>query len=203
MPLSKLPLLFLFVFISQLAHAQNTVNLLNGKIIEVKQFEINGEKITFIKTDDEKDKTKKISKYKIFSIVDSLGAENVVYTRNASVLGEMNVDEMRHFMLGEQFALKHYDKDLNKYVGLATGLTGGVIGFYGLFVPPVYAIVNERVAPPIKYPKDVELPDAADHDYFLYGYNKRAANMKMRDTFVFGGIGLAVGITTFVLVFDN
>ena len=191
------------LFIVTSATAQNTINYLNGKIVGVKQYEINEDKIIFIKTDCENDKPKKITKLKIFSIVDSGGTETVVYKKNASIIGEMSVDEMRYFVLGEQFAWKYYKNNWNKIGGLASGLTGGVIGFYGLPVPLFYSIINERVSPPIKYPDGVALPEAASHEYFQYGYQKRAANKKLSEIFTFGGIGLAVGITTFVLVFDN
>lgn len=203
MPKIKSILLLSMLLIVASASAQNTINYLNGKIVGVKQYEINGDKIIFIKEDNQKDKTKKISKLKIFSIVDSTGNEQVVYTENASVIGEMNMEEMRYFVLGEQFAWQHYKNNWNKVGGLVSGLSGGVVGFYGLPVPLLYSIINERVSSSIKYPDDVTLPKAASHEYFQYGYQKRAANKKLSEIFTFGGIGLAVGITTFVLVFDK
>lgn len=203
MLIQKLSILLVFLLVVKTSLAQNTINYLNGKIVSAKKYEINGDKITFIKEENVKGKTQKVSSLKIFSIVDSTGVEQVVYTKNASVIGEMTVDEMRYFMLGEQFAWKHYNNKWNKIGGIASGLSGGIIGFYGLPVPLFYALINERVAPPIKYPKGVELPAEVEHEYFEYGYNKRAANKKLGEIFTFGGIGLAVGITTFVLVFDK
>ncbi|OQA06424.1 MAG: hypothetical protein BWY67_01960 [Bacteroidetes bacterium ADurb.Bin397] len=92
-----------------------------------------------------------------------------------------------------------YKKPLNTVGGVASGVAGSIVGFYGLPVPLVYATIVGRFNP--KLPKSERAN--VHSEAFLAGYEKKSRNIKIKQSMIGGGIGFAVGITALILILGN
>ena len=112
---------------------------------------------------------------------------------------ELNIGDMRTFIEGEQYARKHYKKPMNAIAPAVVGLTGaGFIGVYALLIPFGYVGVASAFSAhvPLSLPDE---PANINEPYFKDGYKYRARKMKAQDGFIFGGLGVVVGLTVFFL----
>ncbi len=125
--------LFLFFFtviLNNVSVGQDTINLMNGKTLVVKDLMFEDPKLIFSGIYNQKKvklKQGTIEFYRTFSVTDAKGVETVLY-RQDSALGEYRSEtEMRYFVYGEQHAHTHYKPMW------AAGIAGGVSLAISLF----------------------------------------------------------------------
>lgn len=136
---------------------------------------------------------------RIFSVEDSLLGERLIYQPDTTDTLEYNVADMRMFVEGEKYALKHYRKPLTAVGATAVGAAGVVfLGVYGLVAPFGYVALTNAFTPK----PNISLPDAPvfiNDQTFIEGYGYRARKMKAKKGFLFGGLGLLLGSGIYIL----
>ena len=134
-------LFFIAVFCTFAAHGQDTLLLLSGRTLVVTSVDVQPEKIAY-RTNDPKKKLKTINPSRVFSVKFSDGKETIVYQPDTLDPLEFKTEEMRLFIKGETDARSVYKNHLVKGFGVAVGVpAAGLLGFYGVVVPPLYATV--------------------------------------------------------------
>lgn len=179
-------------------NAQQTMLLMNGKEIIANSHFFEGTRIRYIPFDEKTQKSKYINRYSVFSIKDNTGYENVLYLPDSSY-GDPTIDELRWFIKGEQIAMKYYHKPGIIWSSLGIGAAAGLLSFYGTPVPFLYSTIIGRHNPSIQFPKD-EFIEGAGLEAFNLGYEKKARNIKIRQSLVWGYIGFGVSLSTLIIV---
>ncbi len=155
---------FIFIFANQ-AHGQDTLVLLSGRVIPVLSVDFQEYRVAYRKlpkvskeisnqqtTDNGTIKKKKtrfrtMDPLRIFSVKYSDGTERVIYQPDSLDPMEFTQDQMRLFIKGEQDADMYYKNHFNKGLGFSLGAGAGLLGFYGLAVPPLYATIMGSFTP--------------------------------------------------------
>jgi hypothetical protein len=176
---------------------QGKIVYLSGKEKRFHAAELKGDFVVY-KTDSIS-RPHRADRYNVFSIQHDNGNEELIYNPDTLVTDDPAISEVREYILGEQFAAKVYRSPAHTAGGIASGMAGSLVGFYGLPAPLVYATVISRFNP--KLPKNER---TANHsDAFIAGYQKRARNVKIKNSLIGGGIGFAVGVAALVILFGN
>lgn len=130
-------LLFLFLLVSKICFAQDTLVLITGKIIPVKSVDLRDYTITYRTLDGSKLKT--IDPARIFSIKYASGAERIVFQTDSLDPIDFSENEMRRFIKGEQDARDFYRNHVVRYSSLVVGGVSSLGAIYGLPGPLLYA----------------------------------------------------------------
>ena len=93
------------LFLNMSCIAQQKIVLLNGNIIETKEFVVKFEKITFKKNCGKGEKKGSLDKFRVFSIIKPDGTEQIIYEPDTTV--DLSIDQMRIYIEGEQAAIKY------------------------------------------------------------------------------------------------
>lgn len=184
---------------SELSAGQGTLVFLNGKERRFETAEVRGEYIVYRPEGKSGAWLKRADKYNVFAIVSDSTGEKVVYEPDTSEGGDPTIQEVRDYIKGEQHAAKVYRKPMNFVGGFLSGAAGSAAGFYGIPAPLVYTTIVGRINP--KLPKDERNENYSE--MFVLGYQKKARNMKIKNSLIGGVIGFGVGITTLVLILGN
>ena len=180
-------------------HGQNTLLMLNGTEFQIKSYEVKGEYITFKKTGNKSNTTGKYNLDRIYSITDSAKKARIFYYPDTTDDYELNTGDMRTFIDGEQYAMKHYKKPMNAIAPAIIGITGaGFLGVYALVIPFGYVGIANAFSPKVPLGLDGE-PSNINDPFFIEGYQYKARKKKAKDGFIFGGLSVVVGLTVFFL----
>ncbi len=208
-------LLCVVLFSATTLHAQDTLNMLNGKTKTLKMYSTKDpEWIQYITSANKKNKLKKIDSYKVFSITKADGTEEVIYNPDTAG-GDPSVNWVRDFIKGQQYGILHKREHFNRndntwhrkvnfteVGGVAVGGAGSLLSFYGIPVPALYALAVGRTNS--KLPPDPSIvPELKNSEGFLYGFQKQRRNQRIRQGFVSSMIGFAVGIVAFTIIENN
>lgn len=187
---------------STICNSQSTLLMLNGNEYQIKSYEVKGEYITFKKADEESNNTGKYNLDRVYSVTDSAKNVRIFYYPDTTDDYELNIGDMRTFIDGEQYAMKHYKKPMNAIAPAVVGLTAaGFIGVYALVVPFGYVGLVSAFSTKVPLGLDDE-PYNINDPMFKEGYQYKARKKKINDGFIFGGLGVVVGLTVF-FVFVN
>lgn len=195
-------LLLFFLIIGNTAFAQIKVLLLNGKMREIKQYEVKGDWLFYKKIDDPKDKMRKMDKFDVFSATLQDGTEDVIYDPDTSLEGDPSVEQIRKYIKGEQYGMAVYHKTMNKVGGVLAGFASGAAGYYGPIGVFTYSIILSRFNPKVP-PSTAIDPEVFNSDEFKIGYQKYGRNKKIQQSLIFGGIGFIAGFTAFAVYNHN
>lgn len=161
----KLLLLSVATIFNLHVFSQDSLILISGRIIPVQSVDLQEFRIAYKKLPKETLKTsesqsfsdsntkkkkyrlKTIDPYRVFSIKYRDGTEKIIYTPDSLDPLEFSQEQMRLFIKGEQDATKYYKNNLNKGIGLGLGMASGLLGFYGLAGPPLYATIMGSFTP--------------------------------------------------------
>lgn len=198
--MQKLLFTFLIMLASSRCYPQEKILLLNGNEIPVKDYTIKSEKITFRIVKGEKLKKRKVDRYRVFSLTGSDGKEQIMYEPDTAI--DLPVEQMRIFIQGEQAAKLYYNKPGNVIGGIVSGVAGSYFTFYGLPVPLLYATISGRIAPKVRLPADAIYPEQKT-DAFREGYQRKAKDIKTKQTLISGLIGFALSVTFLSLYEGN
>jgi hypothetical protein len=197
---SLLIILFANLILTPLAgYAQGTIIFLNGKEKRFEAAEIKGEYLHYSVEGDTMDFKKVVDRYNVFSLKYDNGTEDVLYKPDTTYGEDPSVEEVRDYIKGEQYAMKRYRKPMNFISGVGVGLASSAAGFYGIPIPLAYSTVLGRFDPKVPANEDGSIQSES----FKMGYQKKARNMKIKNSLLGGAVGFAVGITALVVIFSN
>lgn len=158
-------LLFLpaFFLLMTNVHAQDTLVLINGRIIPVLSVDLQEYRIAYRKipkepkikkvelqevtSEKKKSRLRTMDPERVFSIKYKDGSEKIIYRPDSLDPLEFTQEQMRLFIIGEQDATKYYKNHLNKGIGFGLGAGAGFLGFYGIAIPPLYATIMGSFTP--------------------------------------------------------
>lgn len=196
--------------------AQGKLVYLNGKERRFSSAELKGEFIVY-KPEGEQN-IRKADKYNVFSIMKDDGTEQVIYEPDTAFKDDPTVAEVRDYIRGEKYAVKAYKKPLNLVVGMEVGFASGLLlpAFYGLAVPVLFPMVYSQFTPKISTPLEYQYDPKTDNfeklpqgsqagekvvsEAFASGYQKKARNLKLKNSLIGGAIGFSVSVTALALI---
>ncbi len=138
-----------FIYFYQTVSAQDTLLLITGRKIIVSSIDLRDNTIAY-RTSEKGSKLKTIDPYRVFSIIYRDGNERIVYQPDSLDPLDFKVDEMRNFIKGEQDAQKFYKNTVLKVAGVGIGAGFGMLGFYGIIGPPLYATIVGSYSPNVE-----------------------------------------------------
>ena len=189
---SKIFIIFTFFFICFESFSQDTLLLLNGKVLNGKIFAMDDETIYF--NTFGKKKLNVIDRDEIFSVKRKNGFNLMYYKQDTAIGNDFTVGQMRKYILGEQQAMKFYKSPLSTTGGIVSGIAGIVfLDFWGLPVPALYTIIVSSKKPKIKK-KYLINTDLINNQYFVNGYQSYAKHKKAKNAIKGGIIGLAASV---------
>ena len=191
--------LFFFTLCSGTLLAQDTLVLINGKTILVKSVDLKDYTIAYRKMEP-KSKLKTIDPERVFSIRYKDGTERIIYYSDTLDPVDFKPEEMRMFIKGEQDADKYYKNNFNKGTAFVLGASGGLLGFYGLAVPPLYATIVGAFSPKMEKQK-VSDPALLQNNIYREGYEKKARDRKIRNAMIGGLVGFVAGSVAFSIIY--
>jgi len=133
--------------ISLRGFSQDTIQLINGKKIVASSISVEENQVSYRKVNSEV--VKKVKNFRVFSVLYKDGTEKVIFTSDTLDPMDFKVEEMRNFIKGEQDATLLYKTYVVPAVGVAVGAASGLLAFYGVVGPPLYATVLGYTTPNI------------------------------------------------------
>jgi len=176
--------------------AQDTLLLLNGKQLPVRITDDSGAAV-FFEAEKRNGKLKQyeILKGDIFSIIKGDAPESILYVQDLDRGMELEVADMRAYMVGQNDARNGHKTLPAALGGVAVG-AGAVFFFEGGFLPfltPVVYSLGMQI-PVIKVRKDAITNQAATmNPYYLEGYDKTARSKKFIHSLLGSFAGVALG----------
>jgi len=191
----------LFSACAYLSDAQDTLVLLNGKTIPVKNVELGGYTAAY-RTAKPKSRLKHIDYENMFSIKYADGTERIIYQPDSTEQGDYSIEQMRLYIRGEQDAKLYYKNNANKWAAFAFG--GGIsyFGFYGILGPAIYSTVVGSSSPDMSKQK-VSDPALLQFPEYVEGYQRKVRDKKIKNSIIAGLAGFAVGVATFSIITRN
>jgi hypothetical protein len=192
----------IFCLYSTISFSQNgndTLLLINGKTIitTVTDIDTINALLSFVKPKNQK-KIKTIDSDRIFSITDKEG-EHVIYMQD-TVGNELSELEMRQFIFGQQDARKVEKGNGGLYLNMLVSLGAGITGSFLSPVVP-FLIAGALGLPSAKINEDkVVHSELIYTDAYKLGYLQEAKRKRKVRSLLGGGIGLAVGLGTSVIL---
>lgn len=138
-----------FIYFCHTITAQDTLLLITGRKIIVSSVDLHDNTIAYRNIKDGS-KLKTIEPERVFSIIYRDGNEHIVYLPDTLDPLDFKVDEMRNFIKGEQDAQKLYKNTFIKVAGVSIGAGCGILAFYGLVGPPLYATIVGSYSPNVE-----------------------------------------------------
>jgi len=171
---------------------QGQINLLNGKQIKADSIKSQGDK--FVYFNPNKLNEKSVKRDNIFSINYPDGKEDFIFVPDTAS-GDINLDQMKFFIKGEQDARKYYHAPTATIEGIVIGAGSGYFAYYGIIVPALNAVGAGLHTPNImkQHVSDTAL---ARNQFYAYGYQSIARKRKVNNSLISGGISLTVSLFT-------
>jgi hypothetical protein len=187
---------FIILAFSSYCYSQDTIALINGRqIAAVSVPDSESTNIYYnIARKDGSLKMKKVDLLDVFSIKYSNKLAKLIYKQDSIFGYELSNEDMNHFILGEQHAIKYYKSPLAFPAGfIAAPVLVNYMGFYSFISPAVVATGIGLKTPKLKHPELVSEALRSDKN-FIEGYRIQATKTKVRNA-IFGGItGIAVSL---------
>ena len=197
--------ILIFCLYSTMSFSQNgndTLLLVNGKTIitTVTDIDTINALVSFVKPKNPK-KIKTMDSDRLFSITDKDG-EHVIYMQD-TVGNELSELEMRQFIFGQQDARKAVKGNAGLYVNMLISLGAGATGSFLTPIVP-FLVAGVLGLPGVKIKEDkVSHPELIYTDAYKSGYVQEAKRKRKMRSLIGGGIGLAVGLGTSVILKAN
>lgn len=201
MILRLIPILFILMNLSFSLSAQDTLTLMSGKSLVVKNVGLSGYSVSY-RTTKAKSKLKSINIDKVFSIKYANGTERIIYLPDSLETDEYSVSEMRMFIKGEQDAIKYFKNDLNKVGAFLFGAGSAYFSFYGIVGPAVYSTLVGSFSPDVRKQKTSD-PALMEVVEYRDGYALKMRNIKTKNSLIYGLAGFATGIITYSIIGNN
>lgn len=182
--------------------SQDIIQLMNGRTVEGKVISIKEPVLTYETKKKNRTRTAELETDRVFSILYGDGHSLVVYVQDTISGGYLSVEDMRYFILGEQDAFRGYKAPVTTIIGFVAGVAGGWYLPYSLGIPLAYTGLNALPRIKIKR-KTVSNQDYLKKETYIIGYERVARNKKIQNAVKGSLVGLAAGITTFVVILNK
>jgi hypothetical protein len=188
-------LLIALIIIGFQTFAQDKMVLINGRVVELKNYNVTDEYILYNRKQDTRAKQRVIEKVDVFSILKTDGSEEIVY---GDTINGLSLAQARNFIRGEQAAMRFYNRQAHIGESAIVGMASSILVFYSLPVPMFNAVILGRFSPKkMQIPEGYDAPYSATEEYKA-GYEKKARNLKIQQSIKWGYIGLGVGLVGFI-----
>lgn len=202
-------LIIITFFLSASINAQvSTLLLRNGKKLLVSDYKVDAEdyyegKISYVNA-----KGKNKDKYldEVFSITDASGNENVLYKPNEELGEVLTIGQMKNFVVGMGDARTFTISPMVMFGGMVSGFGGTIIPQVkvnaggnsmgiplGILVPATYVGIMGATTPDAETLQS-KLPDMADNEYYLMGYQEGVQKKRFKHSIIGAAIGVVGGI---------
>lgn len=187
------------------ASAQDKILLMNGELIQAKVLGQSTLEVRYLETRKNGRQIERAEPTEdIFSVTDSLGHERIWYFYDTVFGNDLNIEQMRWFIKGEQDARKGY-KPIWPVVGafaVGAGLTIGLnLETNALFIPPVMSGV--MALPRVHITKgSITDPMMEGNEYYATGYARVGKSKRVVRSLVAAFIGVGVGIAVRQLIIN-
>jgi len=185
--------------------SQDTLYLISGRIIEAEVKKIDSSRDGYIlyniKGKHDKIKSKTIEKEDVYAICFYNKEKQIIYRTDSSKGYILNNDQMYSYILGEQMAFKEFrTHPLLITGGAITGLTGGVLGVYGLLLPATYTAGISLISPKPKNPIVLNPANYKLVDYYKMGYSNVAKSKNIKNSLFAGLSGILVSAMLITII---
>ncbi|MEO8068120.1 MAG: hypothetical protein ABI599_10550 [Flavobacteriales bacterium] len=175
---------------------QDHILLMNGQTIDAKVIGQSTLEVRYALITKGKVKEREEPTENVFSVTDSLNVEKLWYFQDSLFGNDFSVQEMRHYIRGEQDARKGYKPIIPMIGGFVAG-AGLVIGldmeFMALLIPPVYG--GAMALPRVHVTKGSITNPLMDGDnFYAYGYARAGRNKRIIRSLLSSAVGVAVGL---------
>jgi hypothetical protein len=192
--------LLILITIGFQTFAQEKMLLINGKTLELRNYNVTDEYILYNKRDDTRSKPRVIEKVDVFSIVKPDGSEHVIY---ADTINGLSIAQVKNYIRGEQAAMKFYNRQAHIGESAIVGMASSILIFYSLPAPMFNAVILGRFSPKkMQIPEGYDAPHSSTEEYRI-GYEKKARNLKIQQSIKWGYIGLGVGLAGFIAYYST
>lgn len=191
-------LVHLFLALNTIAlqlQAQDRILLMNGQTIDAKVIGQSTLEVRYALIRNEKVKERAEPTENVFSVTDSSGVEKLWYFQDSLFGNDFTVQQMRHYIRGEQDARKGYKPIIPMIGGFVAG-AGLVIGldieFMALLIPPIYG--GAMAMPRVHVTRGSITNPLMDGDnFYAYGYARAGKNKRIIRSLLSSAVGVAVG----------
>ncbi len=155
------------------------------------------------------------------------GQRTMLYAMDSANGNVFSIEQMDYFIKGLQEGKEHYHAPFATLGGLASGVTGGFFGFWGMTIPTTYVFITGIKTPKINMPLQIseELISEKEHSlpeyglkfnspqelvqtdvdiytpYYNYGYQEAAKDKKIKNAIRGGIIGfIAFVATSYIMI---
>lgn len=175
---------------------QDHILLMNGETIDAKVLGQSTLEVRYALITKGKVKERAEPTENVFSVTDSLKVEKLWYFQDSLFGNDFSVQEMRHYIRGEQDARKGYKPIIPMIGGFVAG-AGLVIGldmeFMALLIPPVYG--GAMALPRVHVTRGSITNPLMDGDnFYAYGYARAGKNKRIIRSLLSSAVGVAVGL---------
>jgi hypothetical protein len=191
----KVSLFTLSIILSFSSFGQGSLNLLNGKQIKIDSVKTIGTKFAYIKPNSQK--VKLINRDDVFSIRYPQGNEEFVFVPDTAS-GDINLDQMKFYIKGEQDARKYYHAPTATVVGVFVGAGSGYFAYYGIIVPAVSGVFT-GLHQPHNYKHLVSDTTLTNNAFYISGYRSIARRKKVNNALISGYISLTTSLFTLAI----
>lgn len=189
-------LLLLSLALSALAAlSQDRILLMNGQTIDARIIGQSTLEVRYALIKGTRSKERSEPTENVFSTTDSLGHERIWYFHDTLFGNDFTVQQMRHYIAGQQDARKGYKPVLPVIGGFVAG-AGLVIGLdievMALVIPPVYSL--SMALPRVRVTKgSISNPLMDGDDFYAYGYARAGKNKRILRTLLSSAAGVLTG----------
>ncbi len=186
----------LILMFSHSVKAQSKLTLLNGKKIRIEKYMLDTSASMFyykLKLPSGKLKKHAVMTDDIFSLVDSTGHEQIIYTPTDT--SDLSVGEMRHYVKGYGTANREYNPWWSMAGGFAVG-AGGMMVSKNPFLSPLIPVAYVGTIALVKPDKSRivwEYPEFEGDEDFIYAYQRAASNKNLKYAIIGSAEGIIVG----------
>jgi hypothetical protein len=194
-------LLIVFISIGFQSFAQDKMLLLNGRTVELKNYNVTDEYILYNRKQDTRSKNRVSEKIDVFSIQKVDGTEELIYKEDT--INGLSIAQVRNYIRGEQAAMKFYNRQAHIGESAIVGMASSILIFYSLPAPMFNAVILGRFSPrKMQIPEGYDAPYSSTEEYRV-GYEKKARNLKIQQSIKWGYIGLGVGLAGFIVYYGT
>ncbi|HEY9885667.1 MAG TPA: hypothetical protein V6C96_00255 [Vampirovibrionales bacterium] len=197
-------LLILFISMPLISLAQDTLRLLNGKVMDVSIQDLNERSITFVETFKGKASFRERQLNTIFSYQEFNKPEVIVYEYQPESGNFYQIDEMRNYILGEQHADSAYSSAFLNSISVLTGVSAGYFLAQGDLAFVAFPIVYSSILiiPGAKVKKRPYNSAYMNDDAYLAGYKRVARSKKFFNCLAISGVSMLASFGVFKII-DN
>lgn len=203
----KLKLIVFFAFFLSFLtpcflYAQDSLKLLNGKILDVSIQEVEKHTIHFIETYKGKATYRQRHTSTIFSYREQFKPEVIVYEYNPEIGNIYQIDEMKDYILGERHADRYYKSSPVTFISIATGATAGYFLAQGdlAFVAFPLVFSSILIIPGAKVKQNPYNEKYMKNNAYFEGYKRVAKSKKFFNGLKFSGLSMLASFGVFKLI---